>query len=90
MSNEKRASDECDEAMKDLASTMQTWAENGIKWDSVEQVLPPRLPLVDQCLDLAHLMKDVNSKEEYARVLSVAGDCLRMYFKPVFVVKEGK
>lgn len=61
-----------------------------LKWESVEQVLPPRLPLVDQCLDLARLMKDINSKEEYARVLSVAGDCLKMYSQPVFGVKEGK
>jgi hypothetical protein len=61
-----------------------------LKWESIEQVLPPRLPLVDQCLDLARLMKDVNSKEEYARVLNIAGDCLRMYSQPVFVVKETK
>jgi len=61
-----------------------------LRWESIEQVLPPRLPLVDQCLDLARLMEKTNPPNEIARVLSVAGDCLRMYSQPVFVVKEGK
>ena len=64
---------------------------DGLKYESIEQILPPRLPFVDQCLDVVRLMKERNdSNEQIACVLSVTVDCLRMYSKPVFVVKETK
>lgn len=54
----------------------------------VKQLSVNRIPLVDQCIELANLMDEFNTKKERAEVLSVAAECLKLYQTPIFIIKK--
>lgn len=56
--------------------------------EKVEAFLPQRLPLVDQALELASLMKDICPKDEYSSLLSCAAKCFKQFSTPVYIVKD--
>lgn len=57
--------------------------------ETVEPFLPQRLPLVDQALELAKLMKEINApKEVIEELLTVAVKAYRQFSTPVYIVKD--
>lgn len=65
------------------------WLNQAVKnGEKVELFLPQRLPLVDQALELAKLMKETNSRQEVGELLSCAAKCFNQFSMPVYIIKD--
>jgi hypothetical protein len=68
----------------------ETWLRNVIQnGGKVEAFLPQRIPLVDQALELAKLMKEINAPNEVIEeLLKVASQAYRQFSTPVYIIKD--
>lgn len=64
-----------------------TWLNHAIQnSEKVEIFQPQRIPLVDQAIELANLMKETNSRQEVGELLSCAAKCYKQFSTPVYIV----
>lgn len=72
-----------------MTSDMMNGLGNLAAQDSnYEQIVPPRLPAIDQAMELAKMMTSYNTPEEIGAVLLAAAKVYQSWGTPVYIVKH--